>query len=96
MGPYNGSMGLIVFILFGFVVGLIARALHPGRDAMGWMATTVLGVAGSLVGWLVGRALGFYHSAERVHPAGLIFSIIGAVILLVVYNAFTGRRRRVI
>lgn len=73
-------------IIIGFVIGLIARALMPGRDPAGFIITTVLGVAGALVGSLIGRVLGFYGEGE---PAGLIMSVVGAVLLLGAYRYFT-------
>lgn len=76
-------MTILWTIIIGFVIGLIARALMPGRDPAGFIITTVLGIAGALVGSLVGRVLGFYGEGE---PAGLIMSVIGAVLLLVGYR----------
>jgi uncharacterized membrane protein YeaQ/YmgE (transglycosylase-associated protein family) len=87
------SMGLILFVIFGFIVGLIARALMPGRDPMGWIATTLLGVLGSLLGWWIGRLIGFYHSTRGLHPAGFIMSLLGAVVLLALWRNLGGRRR---
>jgi uncharacterized membrane protein YeaQ/YmgE (transglycosylase-associated protein family) len=86
-------MGLILFLIFGFVVGLIARALMPGRDPMGWMLTTLLGILGSFLGWGVGRLLGFYHSMSGVRPAGFIMSLLGAVVLLALWRKFKSPRR---
>jgi uncharacterized membrane protein YeaQ/YmgE (transglycosylase-associated protein family) len=85
-------MGLITFLIFGLIVGLIARALHPGRDAMGWFMTMLLGIGGSLLGWVVGRAFGLYHSAQGFKPAGFIMSVAGAILLLVIWH-FAQRRR---
>jgi uncharacterized membrane protein YeaQ/YmgE (transglycosylase-associated protein family) len=76
-------MTIIWTIIIGFVIGLIARALMPGRDPAGFIITTVLGIAGALVGSLMGRVFGFYGEGE---PAGLIMSVIGAVLLLVGYR----------
>lgn len=76
-------MTILWTIIIGFVIGVIARALMPGRDPGGFIITTVLGIAGALVGSLVGRVLGFYGEGE---PAGLIMSVIGAVLLLVGYR----------
>jgi uncharacterized membrane protein YeaQ/YmgE (transglycosylase-associated protein family) len=86
-------MTIIWTIFIGFVIGLIARALMPGRDPAGFIITTVLGVAGALVGSLIGRVLGLYAAGE---PASLFMSVIGAVLLLVAYrylapSATTGR-----
>jgi uncharacterized membrane protein YeaQ/YmgE (transglycosylase-associated protein family) len=74
---------LIGTIIVGFVVGLIARAVKPGDDKLGWVMTIVLGIAGALVASYLGRALGWYGEGE---PAGWIASVVGAVILLVIYS----------
>ncbi|GGX03452.1 transglycosylase [Pigmentiphaga litoralis] len=74
---------LIGTIIVGFVVGLIARAVKPGDDKLGWVMTIVLGIAGALVAGYLGRALGWYGEGE---PAGWIASVVGAVILLVIYS----------
>lgn len=76
-------MTILWTIIIGFVIGLIARALMPGRDPAGFIITTVLGIAGALVGSLIGRVLGFYGEGE---PAGLVLAVIGAILLLVGYR----------
>lgn len=76
-------MGIIWTILIGFVVGLIARAIKPGDDSAGFIVTTIIGVLGALGATYVGQALGWYHAGEG---AGFIASLIGAVILLVVWG----------
>ncbi len=85
-------MGLLTFILFGLIVGLVARLLHPGRDPMGWIMTIVLGVGGSFLGLLVGKALGMYRNVGRFQPAGFIMSVLGAIVLLVIWHFFQRRR----
>ena len=83
-------MGLLLFVLFGLVVGFLARAILPGRQSMGLIMTAVLGMVGSLLGGFIGSMIsgdGF----GRVHSAGLIGSILGA--LLVLALATMGRRR---
>ena len=87
-------MGIIAWIVFGFVIGLLARAIVPGRQAMGFVMTTLLGVAGSLVGGLVASAL-TGASMQEVHGAGFIGSLIGAVLLLVAAGAMMRPRRAV-
>ena len=82
-------LSLIGTIVVGLVVGLIARALKPGDDSMGLIMTIILGIAGSLVAGYVGRALGWYQPGQA---AGWIASVIGAIILLVIYHIV---RRRV-
>lgn len=73
----------IVTVFIGFFAGLIARALYPGSDKAGFIITTLLGVLGSLVATYGGRALGFYNEGSS---AGFIASIIGAIVILAVYN----------
>lgn len=84
-------MNILGWILFGFVVGLIARAVMPGRDPLGLIGTTVLGIVGALLGGWVGQALGWYSPNEG---AGFIAATVGAVLLLFVYNLFRSRSRR--
>jgi uncharacterized membrane protein YeaQ/YmgE (transglycosylase-associated protein family) len=76
-------MGIIWTLLIGLVVGLIARAVMPGEQKLGWIMTAVLGVAGSLVATYAGQALGLYAAGSA---AGWIASVIGAIILLVIYG----------
>jgi len=86
-------MGIIAWIVFGFVVGLIARAIVPGKQGLGFVMTTVLGVAGSLIGGLVGSAL-FGGRVSGFSPAGFIGSLIGAIALLLIVGAVMSPRRR--
>ena len=79
-------MSIIATIVIGFSVGLIARALKPGDDKLGWIMTSVLGIAGSFIATYLGSALGLY---QRGQAAGFLASVIGAVILLVVYGLVT-------
>jgi uncharacterized membrane protein YeaQ/YmgE (transglycosylase-associated protein family) len=88
-------MGILAWIVFGFIVGLIARAVVPGRQGMGFVMTTLLGVAGSLIGGLVASALSG-GDATAFHPTGFIGSLIGAVILLVVAGMVMSPRRRTV
>jgi uncharacterized membrane protein YeaQ/YmgE (transglycosylase-associated protein family) len=88
-------MGIIAWIVFGFIVGLIARALVPGRQGMGLVMTTLLGVAGSLIGGVVASAI-WGGSATRFEPSGFIGSLIGAVVLLVIAGMVMGPRRRTV
>jgi uncharacterized membrane protein YeaQ/YmgE (transglycosylase-associated protein family) len=81
-------MAIIGFLLLGLVAGAIARFLVPGRDPMGWVGTLVLGCVGSLLGGFLAKAL--FNDSDGV---GLIGSVIGAVIALLVYNAVTRRDR---
>jgi len=76
-------MSIIWTILIGFVVGLVAKMLTPGRDPSGFFITSALGIAGSLLATFGGQALGLYTVGE---PAGFIGSLVGAIILLVIYH----------
>jgi uncharacterized membrane protein YeaQ/YmgE (transglycosylase-associated protein family) len=82
-------MGILGWILFGLVAGIIAKLLMPGRDPGGFIITILLGIAGALLGGFLGRAMGFYTEGEA---AGMLMSILGAVILLVIYRVAVGRR----
>lgn len=82
-------MGIIWTILIGFVVGLLAKMLTPGRDPSGFIITVLIGIAGSLVATYGGRALGLYEAGEA---AGFIASLFGAIILLVIYGLVTRNR----
>jgi len=84
-------MGLLMFLLFGFVIGLLARAIMPGRQSMGVVMTTVLGAAGSLLGGWVGSLISGY-SVSDVHAAGFIGSLLGALALLFVAGRVFTRR----
>jgi uncharacterized membrane protein YeaQ/YmgE (transglycosylase-associated protein family) len=82
-------MHLLLFLVFGFVVGLIARAVIPGTQKMGLVKTTLLGAAGSFLGGLLGNLISG-DPLGRVHSAGWIGSVLGAIILI----AVLGRSRR--
>lgn len=86
-------MGILAWIVFGFVVGLVARALLPGDQKMGIVWTTLLGVAGSFVGGTVGNLL-LGREAWALGSAGFIGSVVGAILLLAIYGLVYGRRRR--
>lgn len=81
--------GILAWILFGLVIGVIAKLLMPGRDPGGFIVTILLGIAGALLGGFVGRAMGFYGPDEA---AGWIVSILGAIILLALYRMMVRRR----
>ena len=76
-------MGIIWTILIGFVAGLIARALLPGTQAMGFIITAILGIAGSFIATYLGQALGWYQAGAS---AGFAASVVGAIILLAIYG----------
>lgn len=81
-------MSIIWTILIGFIVGLLAKMITPGRDPSGFFITAIIGIVGSIVATYGGQALGLYHAGE---PAGFIGSLIGAIILLVIYHMVRGR-----
>lgn len=86
-------LSLLWLLVVGLVAGLLARAVVPGRNSMGWPATMVLGVAGSVVGGLLLGVLTVGLRDRGFGPAGLIGSVIGAVVVLVVHDRLTARRR---
>ena len=82
-------MGILGWILFGLIIGALAKLVMPGRDPGGIIVTMLLGIAGALLGGFVGRAMGFYQEGEA---AGWLMSFLGAVLLLVIYRMVVGRR----
>jgi uncharacterized membrane protein YeaQ/YmgE (transglycosylase-associated protein family) len=82
-------MDIISTIVIGLLVGAVAKLLTPGKDPGGCIITILLGLAGSFVGTYLGQALGFYRVGE---PAGFIGSVIGAMLLLLLYRLIFGRR----
>jgi uncharacterized membrane protein YeaQ/YmgE (transglycosylase-associated protein family) len=83
-------MGILAWVVFGLVVGALAKLIMPGRDPGGCIITILLGVAGSLLGGFVGKAIGLY--TEEVSGGGFLMSLLGAVLLLGIYRfAFAPR-----
>ena len=82
-------MGIIWTIVIGFIVGLLAKLIMPGRDPGGFIITVLLGVVGALLATYGGQALGLYQAGEA---AGFIGSLVGAIILLVIYRLVRGRK----
>jgi uncharacterized membrane protein YeaQ/YmgE (transglycosylase-associated protein family) len=82
-------MAILSWIVFGIVIGIIAKLLMPGKDPGGFIVTMLLGIAGALVGGFIGRAMGFYGSDQS---AGWLMSILGAVLLLALYRVLVRRR----
>ena len=82
-------MGILGWILFGLIVGAIAKLLMPGRDPGGIIVTMLLGIAGAVLGGFAGRAMGLYNEGE---PAGFIMATLGAIVLLAIYRMMVGRR----
>ncbi len=81
-----GCFHLLWSLIVGFVVGLIARAIVPGADKMGLILTTGLGIVGSLVGGVIGGVLSKPKPGSKFHPAGFLLSIVGAVIVLLLWH----------
>ena len=81
-------MSILLWIVFGLVVGIIAKLLMPGRDPGGFIVTTLLGIAGALVGGFIGRSMGFYGPNQG---AGWLMSIAGAIVLLAIYRLVVRR-----
>ncbi len=83
-------MGFIWMIIVGLVAGLLARAIKPGTDPMGWIMTIVLGIVGAMLGGFVASLIGINADGGFI---GLIFSVIGAIILLFIYEMIMNKRR---
>ncbi len=84
-------LSILWTILIGFVIGVIAKFLHPGKENLGLILTTALGIAGSLVATFLGRLVGFYKEGEA---AGFLMAVVGAIVLLVVYTLVRGRSKQ--
>ena len=74
--------GIIGSIVIGFIAGLIARALLPGTDSMGFWLTTCVGIVGSIVGGFIGNMISKPAADAKFHPAGLLMSVVGAMVVL--------------
>jgi len=81
-------MGIIGTIVIGFLAGLVAKFLHPGRDPAGFIVTTLLGIVGAVVATYLGQAVGWYRAGEG---AGFIGAVVGAVIVLAIWAMVTRR-----
>src|SRR5690242_6928582 len=88
-GEAKQIFGILGWIVFGLIVGVIAKLLHPGRDPGGFIVTIGIGILGSLLGGFIGRAIGLYREGQG---AGIIMSVLGAIVLLVLYNRVARRR----
>ena len=81
-------MFILGWIVFGLIVGVVAKLIMPGRDPGGMIVTILLGIAGALVAGFIGRALGWYGDDD---PVGFVMATIGAILLLLLYRQFRGR-----
>ena len=82
-------VGVLGWIVFGLIVGIVAKLLMPGRDPGGFIVTILIGICGALLGGWVGRVAGWYGPADS---AGYLMSILGAILLLALYRMVVGRR----
>jgi uncharacterized membrane protein YeaQ/YmgE (transglycosylase-associated protein family) len=82
-------LSILGWIIFGLIIGALAKLLMPGRDPGGFIVTILLGIVGALLGGFLGRAMGFYGPGEA---AGWVMSLIGAMILLLLYRLLVVRR----
>ena len=83
-------VGILGWILFGLIVGVIAKLIMPGRDPGGIIVTMLLGIVGAVLGGFLGRSLGFYGPQQA---AGWLMSIVGAIVVLMIYRVLVGRSR---
>ena len=87
-------MGIVSFVLFGLVAGLIARLIVPGRHPIGCLATMAVGIVGALIGGLIGQVVLGHHVRFSWSLGPFVLAVIGAVGLLLLLEAIGGRRRR--
>jgi uncharacterized membrane protein YeaQ/YmgE (transglycosylase-associated protein family) len=85
-------MSVLGWILFGLIVGIVAKLVMPGRDPGGFIITILLGIVGALVGGFLGRAFGLYREGD---PVGFVMAVVGSIVLLLLYRMVAGRPRRV-
>ena len=81
--------GIIGWIIFGLVVGAVAKLLMPGKDPGGFLITSIIGMAGAVLGGYLGRMLGMYQEGQ---PAGFVMAVVGAFLLLLIYRMMIGKR----
>jgi uncharacterized membrane protein YeaQ/YmgE (transglycosylase-associated protein family) len=81
-------MSVLGWIIFGLIVGIVAKLLMPGRDPGGFIITIVLGIAGALVGGYLGRAVGWYREGD---PVGFLMAVLGSIVLLALYRMLARR-----
>ena len=85
-------MSVLMWIVFGLIVGIVAKLLMPGRDPRGFIFTVVLGIVGALIGGFLGRIMGLYGEGDS---AGFVMAVVGAMVLLAVFRFIGGRPQRV-
>jgi uncharacterized membrane protein YeaQ/YmgE (transglycosylase-associated protein family) len=84
-------MGVLGWIIFGLLVGIVAKFLMPGRDPGGFVITIVLGIVGALLGGFIGRAVGWYGPTD---PVGFVMAVLGSIVLLFAYRMLAGGTHR--
>jgi len=84
-------MDILYTILIGLVVGIVAKLLMPGKDPGGFIITTLIGIAGAFLAKFIGQGFGWYAEGDS---AGFFASVLGAILLLVIYRAIAGKRGR--
>lgn len=85
----TNMLGILGWIVFGLIAGVIAKLIMPGKDPGGFIVTILLGIAGAFMGGFLGQALGLYNEGEA---AGMLMAIVGAILLLAIYRMAFGRR----
>ena len=89
MEVFGGTNGIFMTIILGLLVGFIAKILKPGKDPGGFIITILIGIAGSFIATFLGRSMGWYAGNQT---AGIIGSVVGAIILLILYSLATRKR----
>ncbi|WP_440221775.1 GlsB/YeaQ/YmgE family stress response membrane protein [Dokdonella sp. MW10] len=89
MEIFGGERGILMTIIIGLLVGIVAKFLKPGKDPGGFIVTILIGIAGSFIATFLGQQMGWYQPGQT---AGFIGSVVGAIILLIVYALFTRKR----
>jgi uncharacterized membrane protein YeaQ/YmgE (transglycosylase-associated protein family) len=87
----ENSMGIIAWIVFGLIVGIVAKFLMPGRDPGGFVVTILLGIVGAIFGGFLGRLVGWYGPGD---PVGFVMAVLGAIALLIAYRLIARRTRQ--
>jgi uncharacterized membrane protein YeaQ/YmgE (transglycosylase-associated protein family) len=83
-------MAIVIWIVFGLLVGVVAKVITPGRDPGGFIVTVLLGIAGAMLGGFMGRAAGWYGDTD---PVGFVMAVVGSIVLLVLYRLVVGGPR---